>query len=74
MKLFGVGPAEMPAFLLSEYVRKICQANDPPPSSHREIADYLNHAFETSDIAEICKAIGVTHCYNISDIAKKGRN
>src|ERR1700759_975675 len=32
----------------------------------------LNHAFETSDIAEICKAIGaVTHCYNVSDIAKK---
>jgi probable addiction module antidote protein len=42
------------------------------PRSPRESADYLNHAFETSDIAEICKAIGaVTHCYNISDIAKK---
>jgi len=42
------------------------------PLSSRESADYLNHAFETSDIAEICKAIGVVaHCYNISDIAKK---
>jgi probable addiction module antidote protein len=43
------------------------------PRSHpRESADYLNHAFETSDIAEICKAIGViTHRHNISDIAKK---
>ena|SRR6266480_6261189 len=47
-----------------------------PISGHksrpRESADYLNHAFETSDIAEICKAIGVvTHRHNISDIAKK---
>ena len=42
------------------------------PRSPRESADYLNHAFETSDIAEICKAIGVvTHRHNISDIAKK---
>jgi probable addiction module antidote protein len=42
------------------------------PRSRRESADYLNHAFETSDIAEICKAIGVvTHRHNISDIAKK---
>ena len=37
-----------------------------------EFADYLNHAFETSDIAEICKAIGVVaQQHNISDIAKK---
>jgi probable addiction module antidote protein len=43
-----------------------------PQSSPRESADYLNRAFETSDIAEICKAIGVvTHHHNISDIAKK---
>jgi hypothetical protein len=43
------------------------------PRSHpRGSADYLNHAFETSDIAEICKAIGVViHLHNISDIAKK---
>jgi hypothetical protein len=33
-----------------------------PRSRPHESADYLNHAFETSDIAEICKAIGVvTH-------------
>jgi len=43
------------------------------PQSHpRESADYLNRAFETSDVAEICKAIGVvTHRHNMSDIAKK---
>src|SRR5260370_39891332 len=38
----------------------------------REMADYINHAFETSDIVQICEAIGaITHLYNISDIAKK---
>jgi probable addiction module antidote protein len=41
-------------------------------SRAHDSADYLNHAFETSDIAEICKAIGVvTHRHNILDIAKK---
>jgi probable addiction module antidote protein len=41
-------------------------------SSQREIADYINHAFETSDIVGICEAIGAaTHLHNISDIAKK---
>ena len=44
----------------------------PTGPRSRESADYLNHAFETSDIAEICKAIGaVAHRNNISDIAKK---
>ncbi|MGZ5569325.1 MAG: addiction module antidote protein [Limisphaerales bacterium] len=43
-----------------------------PRSNPRESADYLNRAFETSDIAQICRAIGVvTHLHNISDIAKK---
>jgi probable addiction module antidote protein len=43
-----------------------------PRSCPHESADYLNHTFETSDIAEICKAIGVVaHRHNISDIAKK---
>jgi len=43
-----------------------------PRSLPHESAGYLNHAFETSDIAEICKAIGVVaHRHNISDIAKK---
>ena len=43
-----------------------------PRSRPHESADYLNHAFETSDIAEICKVIGaVAHRNNISDIAKK---
>ena len=44
----------------------------PTGPRSRASADYLNHAFETSDIDEICKAIGVvTHRHNISDIAKK---
>ena len=43
-----------------------------PTRSPRESAGYLNHAFETSDIDEICKAIGVViHRHNISEIAKK---
>lgn len=43
-----------------------------PTRSPRESADYLNHAFESSDIDEICKAIGVVaQRHNISDIAKK---
>ena len=43
-----------------------------PQPRPRVSADYLNHAFETSDIAKICKAIDVvTHRHNMSDIAKK---
>src|ERR1700733_13983810 len=43
-----------------------------PRSSQHEIADYINHAFETSDIVGICAAIGAaTHLHNIADIAKK---
>jgi probable addiction module antidote protein len=43
-----------------------------PRSSRREIADYINHAFEASDIVGICEAISAaTHLHNISDIAKK---
>ena len=41
-----------------------------PQSSRRAIADYINHALETADIAEICQAIGAaTRVYNISDLA-----
>jgi probable addiction module antidote protein len=43
-----------------------------PKSSRQELADHINHAFETSDIDEICQAIGsVTHLHDITDIAKK---
>jgi probable addiction module antidote protein len=43
-----------------------------PRSSRREIADYINHAFEASDIVGICEAISAaTHLHNISEIAKK---
>ncbi len=45
-----------------------------PHSSREEIANYVNRAFETSNLVEICKAIGaVTHLHNISDIAKISR-
>jgi hypothetical protein len=40
--------------------------------SRREMADYINPAFETSDIVESYEAIGaVTHLHNIADIANK---
>jgi probable addiction module antidote protein len=43
-----------------------------PQSSRREVADYINLAFETADLAEICRAIGaVAHLYNISDLAHR---
>jgi len=43
-----------------------------PQSNRREVADCINRAFETLEIAEICQAIGAaTRLHNISDIAKK---
>jgi probable addiction module antidote protein len=43
-----------------------------PHSSRREIADYINQAFESSDIAAICLAIGsATRLHNISEIAER---
>ena len=43
-----------------------------PRSSRKEIADYINFAFKSSDIVAICHAIGdATRLHNISDIAKK---
>ena len=62
----------MPAFLLSDMSEKPARLAIRPQSSRQQIADYINHAFETSDIADICKAIGVVaHRHNISGIAKK---
>ncbi|MFL5236677.1 MAG: hypothetical protein ACJ8EL_03590, partial [Rhizomicrobium sp.] len=46
-----------------------------PTSSRREVADHINRAFKTSDITEICQAIGAAICqYNISDISKRIRD
>ena len=43
-----------------------------PQSNRREVADCINRAFETLDIAEICQAIGAAaRQYSISDIAHK---
>jgi DNA-binding phage protein len=45
-----------------------------PQWSRREIADYMNRAFETSDIVAICRAIrDAIRLHNISDVAKKAR-
>jgi probable addiction module antidote protein len=41
-------------------------------SPRQAAADLINEAFKTSDVAEICHAIGaVTRLYNISDLAQK---
>jgi probable addiction module antidote protein len=43
-----------------------------PQSSRREIADYINRAFETSDVVAVSHAIGdATRLHNISEIAKR---
>jgi probable addiction module antidote protein len=43
-----------------------------PQSSRREVADYINRAFENADIDEICQAIGtIARLYNISDLANQ---
>jgi probable addiction module antidote protein len=63
----------MPAFFIGVNMsEKSVRPPVSPQSSRQEIADYINHAFETSEIGEICQAIGaVTHLHDISDIAKK---
>jgi probable addiction module antidote protein len=65
----------MPAFFVGVNMsKKSVRPPVRPQSSRQEIADYINQAFETSDIGEICHAIGaVTHLHDISDIAKKSR-
>src|SRR6516165_8538553 len=63
----------MPAYCLEG--RMIEDAVSPPispQSSRDEVADYINRAFETADIAEICRAIGViARLYNRSDLAQQ---
>ena len=61
----------MPAFFVGVHMSEK-SVSIRPQSSRQEIADYINHAFETSDIVAICQAIGaVTHLHDITDIAKK---
>jgi probable addiction module antidote protein len=71
--LSKLGRQKMPAFFVGV---NMSEKSVRPPvrlqSSRQEIADYINHAFETSDIVEICEAIrAVTHLHDITDIAKK---
>jgi probable addiction module antidote protein len=63
----------MPAFFVGVNMsEKSVRLAIRPQSSRQEIADYINQAFEASDIGEICQAIGaVTHLHDISDIAEK---
>ena len=43
-----------------------------PGSSRSEIAEYINCAFQSTEIVEICHAIGAaTRLHSISDIASK---
>jgi probable addiction module antidote protein len=65
-------PAEKPAFSWSTMSNKPLKLAIRPQSSRREVADYMNRAFETSDVGTICNAIGdAIRLHNISDIAKK---
>jgi len=64
----------MPAFLLEVSMSKksVRPESRPPPIPRQAAADLINQAFEKSDVAEICHAIGAaTRLYNISDLAQK---
>ena len=62
----------MPAYFVgSTMPQRSPRAPIRPQPGRREVTDRINRAFETSDIAEICQAIGTAiRRYNISDIAK----
>ena len=62
----------MPAYFVGENMsEKSLRLQTRPRPSRREVAERINRAFEASDIAEICQAIGTAiRRYNISDIAK----
>ena len=63
----------MPAYLFGvNMFEKAARPSISPQSSRREVADYINRAFETADIAEICRAIGaIARLYNRSDLAQQ---
>src|SRR4030095_448794 len=43
-----------------------------PHSDQKDVAAFINRAFDTGDLDEICKAIGTAaKTHNITDIAKK---
>ena len=54
--------------------KSVRPATRPQSNSRQAAADLINQAFEKSDIAEICHAIGAaTRLYNISDLAAEIR-
>jgi len=62
----------MPAYFFESPMPQRCpKAPIRPQPGRREVTARINHAFGTSDIDEICHAIGnAIRRYNISDIAK----
>jgi probable addiction module antidote protein len=43
-----------------------------PHSDQKDVAAFINRAFDTGDLDDICKAIGTAaKTHNVSDIAKK---
>ena len=64
----------MPAYFLEYYVTKksVGPATRTQLSARKAAVDLINQAFEKSDVADVCNAIGAaTHLYNISDLADK---
>ena len=64
------------AFCLSFVEENMSQKSETPPirpqSIRGEIADRINDAFATSDIIDICHAIGnAAQLHSISDIARE---
>ena len=69
-----VGRQKCRPILLERYMseKPVRPATRPQSSARQAAADLINQAFEKSDVAEICHAIGAaTRLYNISDLAQK---
>jgi probable addiction module antidote protein len=62
----------MPAFFIGENMSERSLKLPSRPLSRRDAADAINRAFESSDITEVCQAIGAAiRDYNVSDIANE---
>jgi len=62
----------MPAFFIGENMSERSLKLPSRPLSRRDAADAINRAFESSDITEVCQAIGsALRDYNVSDIANE---
>jgi hypothetical protein len=62
----------MPAFFVGVNMsEKSVRPPVRPQSSRQEIVDYINQAFETSDIGEICQAMVRSPIYTTSQTLQK---